>query len=317
MRISIALTTAGILAGCGLGEPMLTTRSVPQNLSAVGPSDSERALCDGRSSPECRFENSPVKLVPEPVRLPRRSLVFYPTAEPLVFVDGRGRDWVAPERTLTDGASIPQMFISIIGMPTSREFANAAVVHDAYCGVGNEEGSKFHTAPWREVHRMFYDALRVGGTPEPKAKVMYAAVYLAGPRWPDGDVEMSNAPRLSSRGSLAALAQREDVSPERYLSQPELRRIMRQTRELIETAQPSLSQVEAFIDSGVSESARQAAHANGQAGVDHGDDIGPGVEGAPGEDETAGESTAPGDDGPNDVDGGSPGGSVDVDHDFL
>ncbi|KPP83370.1 MAG: Protein of unknown function (DUF1353) [Rhodobacteraceae bacterium HLUCCO07] len=295
MRILMALMAAGGLAACDLSDPILATRSVPQAPPAAGPSDSERALCPGQSSPECRFENSPVKLAPEPVQLPRRALVFYPTAEPLSFVDGRGRDWVAPERTLTDGASIPKMFISIIGEPTSREFANAAAVHDAYCGVGNEDGPKFHGAPWRDVHRMFYDALRVGGTPETKAKLMYAAVYLGGPRWSDGGAELSGEPRLSSRGSLAALAQSEDVSPARYLPEPELRRIMRQVRDLLETAQPSLSQIETFIDMSVSESARHAAHAIGQGGNDHGEDPGYGIGDGPGVDGPPGEDVGPGD----------------------
>lgn len=292
MRILIAWMAASLLTACDLSDPILATRSIPKILASVGPSDAERALCRGRSSPECRFVNSPVELVPEPVRLPWRSLVFYPTAEPLTFVDGKGRAWVAPERTLTDGASIPQMFISIVGAPTSGQFANAAAVHDAYCGVGNEEGPKFHAAPWRDVHRMFYDALRVGGTPETKAKVMYAAVYLGGPRWPGEDVDAE--PRLSSRGSLTGLAQREDVSPARYLSEPELRRIMRRTRDLVETVEPSLSQIETVIDMGVSESARQAAHANGQAGTVRGEDAGDGTGDVTGEDVSPGEDASPG-----------------------
>ena len=37
--------------------------------------------------------------------------------------------------------------------------------------------------PWPEVHRMFYEGLLVGGTPVARAQLMYAAVWLGGPRW--------------------------------------------------------------------------------------------------------------------------------------
>jgi len=50
-------------------------------------------------------------------------------------------------------------------------FINAATIHDAYCGVGNQNGTYYNAAPWPKVHRMFYDALRVGGEP---ASVMVA-----------------------------------------------------------------------------------------------------------------------------------------------
>lgn len=131
----------------------------------------------------CYFRNSPVALQPKPVTIPGRPYEFYPTARELAFVDGGGRDWVAPTATLTDGASIPPVFVPIVGSPRTREFANAAALHDAWCGVGNEDGANYHKATWQEVHRMFYDSLIVGGTDDVRAKVMFAAVWLGGPRW--------------------------------------------------------------------------------------------------------------------------------------
>lgn len=133
--------------------------------------------------PGCTYENSPVKVVDDPIELPRRPYKFFPLAEPLNFHDARNRDWVAPRGTLTDGASIPPIFVSLVGSPTAPEYVNAAAIHDAYCGVGNEGGRNFHNGRWEDVHRMFYDALVAGGTPDQRAKVMYAAVWLGGPRW--------------------------------------------------------------------------------------------------------------------------------------
>ncbi|MGR3823671.1 MAG: DUF1353 domain-containing protein [Salipiger marinus] len=132
---------------------------------------------------DCIYENPPVVVRNEPVDLPRRPYRFFPLARPLNFTDAQQRDWVAPAGTLTDGASIPPIFVAIVGSPTAPEYVNAGAVHDAYCGVGNEAGPNYHSAEWRDVHRMFFDALVAGGTPPSRAKVMFAAVWLGGPRW--------------------------------------------------------------------------------------------------------------------------------------
>lgn len=139
--------------------------------------------CGGAEALGCYFSNSPVALDDEPVKLPGRPYTFFRTARGLTFVDGTGKSWNAPDATLTDGASIPPLFVPIVGSPRTPEFANAAAVHDAYCGIGNEQGTSYHRASWQEVHRMFYDTLVVGGTPQPKAQLMFAAVWLGGPRW--------------------------------------------------------------------------------------------------------------------------------------
>ena len=43
---------------------------------------------------------------------------------------------------------------------------------------------------------MFYDALVVDGVPRQKAKIMFAAVYLAGPRWEDPTRDLSEVPTI-------------------------------------------------------------------------------------------------------------------------
>ncbi|WP_050528916.1 DUF1353 domain-containing protein [Pseudaestuariivita atlantica] len=189
--------------------------------------DAEIALaasfCRGSSAPSCKFVNTPVQTTGKAVRIPGRAAKFYRTANGLSFTDGRNATWVAPRDTLTDGASIPLLFVPIVGSPTDPSVVNAAAVHDAYCGIGNEEGSEYHARTWENTHRMFYDALRVGGTRELKAKIMFAAVYLGGPRWDAPARDLSKAP------------------PER------LQGLMRQTRSFIRASNPSIPEIEEYI----------------------------------------------------------------------
>ncbi len=139
--------------------------------------------CGQTTGSGCFFRNAPVRLKDDPVQIPGRPYQFFPTARAFSFVDGTGSEWQAPAATLTDGASIPRALVPVVGDPRTPEFANAAALHDAYCGVGNEGGPAFHSLPWQDVHRMFYDTLLVGGTPRPKAQLMFSAVWLGGPRW--------------------------------------------------------------------------------------------------------------------------------------
>lgn len=96
---------------------------------------------------------------------------------PLTFIDPDRRTWRADAGDLTDGASIPDWAQAIIGGPWDESYLKAAVMHDHYCGR--------HEYSWRETHLMFYNALIDLGVSEFKAKVMYYAVYVGGPRWID------------------------------------------------------------------------------------------------------------------------------------
>ena len=95
--------------------------------------------------------------------------------EKLRFTDGGGVVWEAQAGMETDGASIPPLFQPIIGEPFDQAYVKAAVIHDQY--------SWRHVRPWRSTHRAFYDALIAQGVALGKAKTMYFAVYLAGPKW--------------------------------------------------------------------------------------------------------------------------------------
>jgi hypothetical protein len=72
-------------------------------------------------------------------------------------------------------ATIPSWARPFVGGPFDPSYIKAAVIHDHYCDR--------HVRPWRSTHRAFYDALIALGLDTAKAKVMYYAVYLGGPKW--------------------------------------------------------------------------------------------------------------------------------------
>jgi hypothetical protein len=178
------------------------------------------------------------------VDLPGRPYAFFPTSQAVSFVDAQSREWTAPAQTLTDGASIPPIFVKIVGQPTAQEYTLAAALHDAYCGVGNEAGARYHSAPWQDVHVMFYNGLITGGTPAKRAKVMFAAVWLGGPRW---KAPAGQSPFLSTQGRAGALWTR-FLGPksDRGLAHVPvfaLQRSLSDLKDRIEDEDPSLDQV--------------------------------------------------------------------------
>ena len=202
MRISLfKLGFAGLL-GLSVSACTLTPEQITQANSLVA----NYRDCSARGGSNCYFVNSPVVLSTKSVRLPGRELAFYALARNMEFIDGENRRWVAARGTLTDGASIPPLFVPLVGNPRTTEFANASALHDAYCGVGNEAGPNYHADSWQNVHRMFYDSLVVGGTPQTKAKVMFSAVWLGGPRWSKiGAGQSLGLPGASDTDKIGAL----------------------------------------------------------------------------------------------------------------
>jgi hypothetical protein len=93
----------------------------------------------------------------------------------LLFKDPQGLEWQADAQDKTDGASIPPWAQPLVGKPFDPAFIKAAAIHDHYC--------ERHVRSWRATHRVFYDALIATGVPTAKAKIMYYAVYLGGPKW--------------------------------------------------------------------------------------------------------------------------------------
>jgi len=92
------------------------------------------------------------------------------------YIDPKDVDWIAPTGWVVDGASIPQFAWSLIGGPFEGKYRDASVLHDVACDQKRR--------PWEDVHEMFYWGMRASGVERWRAKIMYAAVYNFGPRWP-------------------------------------------------------------------------------------------------------------------------------------
>jgi hypothetical protein len=91
------------------------------------------------------------------------------------FYDFDDFEWYVPRGAEVDGASIPQIFWSLIGGPFEGRYRDASIVHDWFCDTRQHS--------WQATHRMFYEAMLVSGAGSGMAKVMYFAVRWGGPRW--------------------------------------------------------------------------------------------------------------------------------------
>ncbi|MBE2278528.1 MAG: DUF1353 domain-containing protein, partial [Rhodobacteraceae bacterium] len=205
----------------------------------------EGTECRGAAAESCFFLGAPVAIEDREIRLPGRLLAFRPTARTLHFIDNQRAEWQAPPLTLTDGASVPLLFVPIVGSPDTPEFRNAAALHDAYCGIGNEAGPVYHAETWQRVHRMFYDALVVGGVAPVKAKVMFAAVWLGGPRWGPTDEPLGRQPALLPGGVQRAA--------------------MRRAKTYVERNDPPLATLVLYLQGLETDMYRQAAHLDHEA----------------------------------------------------
>jgi len=193
------------------------------SLSLADRSSKYAPVCDGPSTRPCAFRNAPPLVGAEAIRIPGKPHPYARLVTPVRFTDPTGLVWTAPRATLTDGASIPPAFVPLIGEPRSAEFLGPAALHDAYCGAGNEGLAQFRARSWEQTHRMFYHSLLAAGVPPAKAKVMFAAVYLGGPRW--------NDPARSL----------DDVPPD------VLRREMEACLRFIERDRPTVAEIEAWM----------------------------------------------------------------------
>ena len=93
----------------------------------------------------------------------------------LVFIDPKGKKWVAPKGHIVDGASIPRALWTVVGSPLVGKYRMASVIHDVAC----DEKKR----PWKEVHKVFHYAMLASGVSPDRANLMYNAVYDFGPRW--------------------------------------------------------------------------------------------------------------------------------------
>lgn len=85
------------------------------------------------------------------------------------------RAWESDKLVETDGASIPEFAQDAIGKPFDLEYLPAAIIHDWYC--------KRRVQGFLHTHLVFHDMLRALGVKPQKAKIMFVAVLIGGPRW--------------------------------------------------------------------------------------------------------------------------------------
>lgn len=97
--------------------------------------------------------------------------------EPFEYKEASGRRWPVPKDAVVDGASIPQVFWSIIGGPFEGPYRSPSVIHDYFCDVRRRKHE--------DVHRVFYDSMLNAGVGQSKAWLMFQAVRQFGPQWPD------------------------------------------------------------------------------------------------------------------------------------
>lgn len=95
--------------------------------------------------------------------------------EEFAYLDSNGNTWLAPIGSVVDGASIPRIFWSTISSPFCGKYRRASIIHDVFC--------KNKKVPHKKVHAMFYEAMLTDGVPPFKAKLMFHAVNLFGPKW--------------------------------------------------------------------------------------------------------------------------------------
>lgn len=144
---------------------------------------------------------------------------------PYQYDDAAARTWPVKKGWQVDGASIPRAFWSIIGGPLEGKYRNASVIHDYYCDV--------RTRAWQDVHHMFYAGMRASGVGVIKAKIMFAAVWYRGPRWPARVASASRLLRVVAHDDLPRVTEA-DVMSMRWLAQE------------IAKTDPTIAQIEAL-----------------------------------------------------------------------
>lgn len=92
------------------------------------------------------------------------------------YTDPLGVRWTAKKGAQVDGASVPKWLWPLAGTPFVGKYRDASVVHDVAC--------QQKARPWESVHLAFYYAMLAAGVDTFDAKLMYAGVFLGGPRWP-------------------------------------------------------------------------------------------------------------------------------------
>lgn len=107
----------------------------------------------------------------------------------LTYVDPKGVEWIAPEGSLVDGASIPRALWTLSGSPFVGKYRVASIVHDVYC--------RTRSRPHEHVHNMFHNLMLDTGVDKKQADRMWWAVTTFGPKWDEhgADLKLSEEER--------------------------------------------------------------------------------------------------------------------------
>ena len=94
----------------------------------------------------------------------------------LTFVRAKTGERIAARAGFVfDGASIPRPLWGITGGPFEGDYRCGAIIHDWLYHMRDR--------PRAEADAVFYDAMRAAGVGWYRAKKMWAAVRMFGPRW--------------------------------------------------------------------------------------------------------------------------------------
>ncbi|HLO65317.1 MAG TPA: DUF1353 domain-containing protein [Azonexus sp.] len=148
--------------------------------------------------------------------------------EDFAYVDPKGKTWLAPKGSLTDGASIPRVLWTIVGGPFEGQYREAAVIHDVFCKTKSEQH--------QDVHRIFYYATRATGVSEFYAKVLYGGVVAGGPKW-------SKGPSNCFAGCHEPVTVPSQVETSPKFTEDDAKRLA----SWIEAKNPSLEEIDAFV----------------------------------------------------------------------
>jgi hypothetical protein len=115
-------------------------------------------------------------------RSKRKNEDFWYTDNEFSFYIGEVKDQryvLIPKGYVTDGASVPRIFWSIF--PPWGVYGQAAIVHDYLCDFRKltRNGDKgVYDMTQKEIDDIFYDAMKVAGTPLWKRVLIHRAVRL-------------------------------------------------------------------------------------------------------------------------------------------
>lgn len=141
------------------------------------------------------------------------------------FEDSTGRQWLAKRGAVLDGRSFAPLFERLIGLPFHGEHRRAAILHDYFSQQLDQE--------WKEVRRMYYEALIAEGMDERQAKTDYAVAMATSERWEQVDSGCYN----HCHTTATPLRWKPDIT------QAELQPVL----DLVDKARPSVDDIDAAI----------------------------------------------------------------------